>query len=150
VKVHISNYGINSDSIKKLIREFERNNICYYLHDYTYWYNFGDLIRRNHYSEELRSIFSTCKTAHNHTFYRGKFYLCPRSAHCVRLNVTEDDEVESVNFHEEGGLLLKRRELKKLLSDTKFIQACAFCNGLNTLSERIPVAIQQSVKSNNS
>jgi hypothetical protein len=142
VRVHISNYGINNYLIQDLVSELNKRNIHYYLHDYTYWFNFGDLIKRNYSNDQLTSIFSTCKTSHCHTLYRGKFYLCPRSAHCTRLKITEDDETENVDFREIGSALKKRCELKRLLSDTKCIKACAYCNGFNPLSEKIPAAVQ--------
>lgn len=142
VVVHMSNYGGVSRKVKELEELLIRNGIEYYIHEYQEWHDVGGVQRRNFSEKALQKIFDTCIMATCYSFYRGKFYLCPRAAHGERLGLFSNPADEFVDFTGHINLSEKRKELQELVIRRKYITACDYCNGSSLKSKSIPAAIQ--------
>lgn len=140
--VHMSNYGQTSSKVQELDKLLSDNGIEHYIHDYEEWHDVGNLDKRNYSQERLNNIFDNCIMGTCYTFYRGKFYLCPRSAHGERLGCFKNGEDEFVDFHGKFDINSKRLELRELIYRRKYITACDYCNGSSVKSKAIPAAIQ--------
>lgn len=142
ISVHMSDYGKYSKNLETLNQVLSENNIKHYIHKYEKWYDMGDLSRRYFSKQQLESIFAECYMARCYTFYRGKFYLCPRAAHGEQIGAFAGSNDEVVSFDEETiDFKQKREELKRVIHK-KYITACNYCNGSSGKSSVIPAAVQ--------
>jgi organic radical activating enzyme len=143
VSVHMSNYGRICSKLEKLRSIFIQEKINFYVHDYEKWYEIGNLEKRNYSSDIRDMIYQNCMQGKCHTFYRGKFYLCPRSAHGEHLKIFKNGKNEVVDFTDnEIDINKKRKELYILLEKKESLTACDYCNGLNANSKMVEAAIQ--------
>lgn len=143
VSVHMSDYGKLSTKITQLKTIFEQQHINYYIHSYEKWYDIGDLRKRNYSNEKRNSIYQNCMQGKCHTFYRGKFYLCPRAAHGERLDIFINNKDEVVDFT--GDIIdikQKRDELSLLLNKSNSLTACDYCDGLDANTNMVDAAVQ--------
>jgi len=143
IAVHLSNYGACSGKVKQLEKIFSENHVIYYIHRYEKWRDFGGLEKRNYTKEQATQLYQTCFTGRCYTFYRGKLYLCPRSAHGEQLGIFQNKQDEYIDFRDINVAKdIKRDELKKLLVNVKTLTACDYCNGESIYSKEIDAAIQ--------
>ena len=110
VVVHMSDYGAVSRKIKELKELLSQNGIEYYVHEYKIWHDVGDVHQRNFSEEALQKVFDTCLMAACYSFYRGKFYICPRAAHGERLGFFSNLPDEFVSFLGGGGRSIRKKE----------------------------------------
>ncbi len=140
--VHISDYEINREPIRRLVEELEKNDVRFYVNAYEGWADAGDLHYRNHTIEENEEIFGRCHARNCITFMYGKLFRCPRSAHAMRLGAMpeiREDYVDVVNF--KGSDVELKNEINALQSRT-WIGACNYCDGADLHVPQIPAGIQ--------
>ena len=143
IAVHLSDYGDCSKKVKQLERIFTDNHVIYYTHQYKKWRNFGGMEKRNYTKQQAVRLYQTCFTGKCYTFYRGKFFLCPRAAHGEQLGFFQNRKSEYVDFSDENiEIESKRDELKEMLVNVQTLTACDYCNGESAYSEEIDAAIQ--------
>lgn len=143
VKVHISNYVHNSDAVKRLVKVLEKEHITYFIRNYDEWCEAGDLSYKNHSEKTLEEIFARCFATNCYSFLKGKFYVCPRAAHAVNLHAMEEVSEDCVDFTNDTlGIKELQTQLKKLMHEKKYIEACKYCNGLDNHVEGVEPAIQ--------
>lgn len=143
ISVHMSDYGLKNSKIKQLEILFKKNQINYYIHKYEKWYDMGGIQKRGYDNCVKRSLYENCIMSKCYTFYRGKFYLCPRAAHGEQLGAFVNPRNEFVDFTVSSiDINEKKEELKNLLKGKKFITACDFCNGASAKSKEVTAAIQ--------
>lgn len=143
VSVHMSDYGAVSNKIEKLKKVFEENGIQYYIHKYDKWYDLGGLYKRDYSNKIEKTLYQNCLMAKCYTFYRGRFYLCPRAAHGERLGAFKNKTNEVIDFtREECNIQEKKEALKRLLKNTECISACSYCDGCSSRSKEVDAAIQ--------
>lgn len=142
VSVHMSDYGKCSRKIKELDEVLTQNKINHYIHHYDKWSDLGALESRDYSDENKEKMFGMCFMSKCYTFYRGKLYVCPRAAHGERLGAFHNKENEYIDFNSNEGIMERKNKLKKLLEETKYIEACNYCNGSMHCSTEIPAAIQ--------
>lgn len=146
IAVHISDYGMCSRNINRLREILTENNIVYYVHQYEKWRDFGDLEKRNYTKEQATQLYQTCFSGKCYTFYRGRFYLCPRAAHGERLEVFQNKKSEYVDFSNEDFVISdKRKELKEVIDNVQTLTACNYCNGESVYSKEIDAAVQMKI-----
>ena len=117
--------------------------MIFYVHRYEKWRDFGDLEKRNYSQDQLNKLFKTCVSGKCYTFYRGKFYLCPRAAHGERLGIFQNKVNEFIDFSEDDiDRNNKREELGNLLTNICSLTACDYCNGESVYSKEIDAAVQ--------
>ena len=143
VSVHMSDYGKLSTKVTQLKTIFEQQQIDYYIHSYEKWYEIGGFQKRNYSDERRDRIYQNCLQGKCHTFYRGKFYVCPRAAHGERLNFFINKKDEVVDFTGDViDIKQKREELRLVLTRCNALTACEYCDGLNANSNMVDAAIQ--------
>ncbi len=143
IAVHLSDYGLYSRKIQQLADLFDKNEVIFYVHRYEKWRDFGDLEKRNYSQDQLNKLFKTCVSGKCYTFYRGKFYLCPRAAHGERLGIFQNKVNEFIDFSEDDiDRNNKREELGNLLTNICSLTACDYCNGESVYSKEIDAAVQ--------
>ena len=148
VFVHMSNYGLISTKIHELRNIFDEQRIGYYIHEYKEWNDIGGIEKREYMLSEIDSIYKRCYMARCFTFYRGKFFLCPRSAHGEQLGVFKNKPQEFVDFRQQVfDWKEKRREMESILQNKKHITACEYCSGSYRESPKISAAIQVNKRS---
>lgn len=140
--IHMSNYGEVSSRVIELHKIFEQRKIKHYIHQYKDWMNLG--IPELHYydEKELSHVYKSCFMSKCYTFYRGRFYVCPRAAHGERLGFFKNAVDEVIDFSQIDNIEKKRIALKKLIEEKESIVACKFCNGSGRDSSLVKAAIQ--------
>ena len=146
VSVHMSNYGIISSKVDELNNALQERNIKHYIHSYDEWIDIGYPQKNDYSKEQVKSIFKNCLMAKCFTFYRGKLYVCPRAAHGERIGFYQNYSYEYVDFTEEGSMEDKREKIIKIMQDLEFVNACYYCKGSSSYSNRISAAIQKMDK----
>lgn len=143
IVVHLSDYGECSRNVKKLENIFMEKQISYYTHQYKKWRDFGGPEKRNYTRAQKVQLYQTCFTGKCYTFYRGKFFLCPRAAHGERLGFFQNKKGEYIDFSD-GKIAIeeKKAELREMLINIQTLTACDYCNGESAYSEEIDAAIQ--------
>lgn len=144
--VHISDYGKYSRNARHLEKIFSENGVAYYVHRYEKWRDFGGLEKRAYTEEQAIRLYQTCFSGKCHTFYRGRFYLCPRAAHGEQLKIFQNKKSEYVDFSTEDlDIGEKRKELQKAITEIRTLTACWYCNGESMYSEEIDAAVQMRI-----
>lgn len=141
-RVRISDYGHNSERIKKVAEVLAQNDIEYYINKCEAWADAGDLHKRNRIEADNVKLFADCYERECITFLHGKLHRCPRSAHAMNLGAMPDipeDYVDVAGWEGTDEELVKR--IRKLQSK-KVITACDYCDGPSTKRFDIPPAIQ--------
>lgn len=142
VTVHMSNYGNESRNVDKLDEVLTYSSVNHYVHNYEKWINLGGIEKRNYGNQQLIMMYRTCLMAKCYTFYRGKFYLCPRAAHGETLGIFKNSESECVDFTREIDIFETKEKIKNLINDTEYVIACNYCNGSSSRSETVEAGIQ--------
>jgi len=146
ITVKLSNYGKYSSKLEALKNILSENNIKYHVMNLDYWFDYGGTEARNRGAHELQDIFSDCRTPLCQSYLNGEFHFCPRSSAGVDLGLVPKKESDYVNI---GKLETKeaRKQMKKFLSKTKFVQACDYCDNSYRLPlARIKPGIQKTIK----
>ncbi len=139
IAVHMSDYGAYSRNLIKLQAKLEMEKINYYIHKYSDWNDLGTLKERDYTLQTIRRIYSECMMSKCYTFYRGKLYLCPRSAHGERIGAFINKTTEKIDF---SNGKKSKKEILNLIDNTSGLTACKYCNGSCVRSRKIPAAIQ--------
>ena len=142
ISIHMSNYGKPSRNIEKLASVLKENGVSHYIHNYEKWYDLGDTECRNFSVKDMKLIYKSCMMAKCYTFYRGKLFICPRSAHGEQLGIFKNARWEFVDFTQESKTEDKKKEINYLLDNIQFLTACNYCNGSSSKSREIEAAVQ--------
>lgn len=142
VSVYISDYGINSERIKKLIKKFDERGIKYYVSPYDGWADAGDLHFRNHTVQENIEIFGRCHARNCISYMNGALHRCPRSAHAMRLGAMPDTPADYVDIANFKGSDEELKAAIKKLQDRIWIEACNYCDGADLHVPQIPAGVQ--------
>ncbi len=145
----MSNYGEISRNVDKLDDVFTKNLVSHYIHNYEKWYDLGGIEKRNYDIKRLTTMYRTCMMAKCYTFYRGKFYLCPRAAHGETLGIFKNPNTECVDFTRDVNIVTAKEKVKTLIEDVEKIVACDYCNGSSSSSDTVDAGIQMGVKDKN-
>ncbi len=145
VKVHISDYRHNAERVRKLAEVLQEEGITYFIRKYDVWQQHGNLECREYSVEKMEVIYERCFATNCYSFLKGKFYVCPRAAHAVNLRAVPDEERDRVDFTDETVSIAELREqLRNLMHNTKWIEACRYCDGLDNHREGVEPAVQTS------
>ena len=142
VVIHMSDYEF-SNKVKELDSLFKENKINHYVHAYEQWNDLGSLSKREYSDDVLKKLYEECLMSKCYTFYRGKLFLCPRSAHGERLGCFKNTKKEYIDFNEMTDKIESKREnVIELISNTRVLTACNYCNGSCVRSNKVSAAIQ--------
>ena len=142
VRVRVSNYKINSDRIQKLENVLKEQNIDYYVTDYEYWQDAGDLRFRNDSVEKMKHKFENCFERNCITFFRGQLHRCPRSAHAMNMKAMPVKREDFVDLRDDTKTDAELVEAIKRLQNMEWIEACNYCDGPNNHTQFIKPAVQ--------
>lgn len=145
VTLHMSNYGRVSRHIDDLRGKCETSGINYYIHDYSKWTDVGKPVIRAYSPFEVKKIYDSCFMRKCYTFYRGRFFVCPRSAHGERLGFFENKESEYIDFtsKDESLIMVRRNKMKEIMRCTDFLTACMYCKGSSNFSDEVEAGRQK-------
>lgn len=141
-KVYVSDYGINRDSINRLISVFEDNGINYYVSPYDGWADAGDLSYRDRNISELEEVFRHCHARNCISFIDGQVHRCPRSAHAMRLRAMPDIKEDYVDIKSFEGDDKELKEMLRRLQNKTWIEACNYCDCADLHVMQIPAGVQ--------
>ena len=142
IRVHISDYGLNRDKIRELVDVLKENEITYYVQPYDFWQDAGNLLKRNYTDYKKKEIFKRCHERECFSYFNGRLYHCPRAAHGINLGAMPDSKAEYVDLMDE---LIDNEEIKRQLKfqrERDFIDACDYCDGVDSHRLKIEPAIQ--------
>lgn len=142
VKLHISDYHVNTDKIKKLTEVLDACQITYFVRAYDAWQDAGDVAFRNYTPEQKKAMFSVCFERNGYTFLKGKLFRCPREAHAMNLRAMPEVKEDYVDFlHWNGTKEELRRQMRKL-QEREWLEGCNYCNGPDNHVQSIPAGRQ--------
>lgn len=143
VKVHISDYQHNEKHVRKLTEILQEEGITYFIRRYDVWQQAGNLECREYSVERMEEIYGRCFATNCYSFLKGKFYVCPRAAHAVNLGAIHDEEEDRVDFTDQTVSIEElRKQLRDLMHNRKWIEACRYCDGLDNHGEGVEPAVQ--------
>lgn len=119
--------GPDSENKESFLSVLQQHQINYFVKDI--WRDLGSFNPVAYQDEvSLKNRFAQCLYKNDHHLSGGKYHLCSRSAHGVRLGQYGSEESDFVNFKNHRKPALFRKELKKLLRK-KYLAACRTCTG---------------------
>ena len=144
VRVHISDYGFNRDKILKLETVFDKNNVRYYVQPYDFWQDSGNLLKRNYTKEKKRYLFERCRERECFSYFNGRLYHCPRAAHGINIGAMPDikeEYVDLMNNSISDDEILRQLKFQR---NRNYIDACDYCDGVDSHKSKLEPAIQIS------
>lgn len=142
IRLHISDYGVVSGQIERLVEVLKEWNIKFYVRSYDEWQDAGNLVCRKNSINKMKEIFSVCFERNCVTFFRGQLHRCPRSAHAMNLGAMPDIKDDYVDLSNWNGDIEQLKKQLKYLQEKEYIMACNYCDGPNTHTQKIQPAIQ--------
>lgn len=142
VKLHISDYKVNTDRIEKLVQTLNAYQISYFIRMYDAWQDAGGVEFRNYTQEQRKSMFSVCFERNGYTFLKGKLFRCPREAHAMNLRAmpdVKDDYVDLLNWKGTNDEL--KQQMRKL-QECACLEGCNYCSGPDNHTQSIPAGRQ--------
>ena len=130
-EVTFSNYGLVSCHQDEFVDLLKNNGIPYTIVNGTYtWFDFGRPDKYYESEEFVQRQYKHCYNRKNcNTLYRGGFYVCPRQAHGIHLELlpnSEDEYVDINDVHITTNDELRER-IMKLIRRNQHISACHYC-----------------------
>ena len=124
VVLSISNYGSLSKYKDELIQCCKTYYINYKFESDNWFYDTGDMKKRNRSNEVLQNIFHECGTKCR-SLYMGELHYCPRSAHGMDLTRIKGNYVNLLSKMDNNEL---KMNIKRLISRKDYIEACDYCD----------------------
>lgn len=148
IVVHISNYGINEKQVIEFKTLLYNEKIKYYIHKYQDWMDIGHMEWKDYSEEQLVKVYQSCIMSKCHTFYREKFFICPRAAHGMQLGYFPEEINEYVDFSFNNIDKKEKQAELAALMDKRYIKACNYCLGSDIHRKSVPAAIQIEIGDN--
>lgn len=146
VTIRISNYGKLSRNINLLVEKCLREGVKYIREDKGFFYDTGNMNKRNRTDEVLNRVFEDCATQCR-SLFMGEFHFCPRSAHGTDLGIVMKRESDYVNLLGEESIEKIRWKIDALINRKNYILACDYCD-IRTpgyYERKIPLAKQTKI-----
>ena len=142
VRVHISQYPVNTARIEKVKAALEAHNVHYYIEPFTNWQTPGNLLQRHDSAARNIEKFQRCFDSNGYSFYKDRLYRCPRAVHGVQVGAMPDEASEYVALGDETlSEEIIDAQLRALMARTSLL-ACDYCDGLDNHRQSTPPAIQ--------
>ena len=142
VKVHISNYVINEEKIKRLTAILEKNKIRYFVRKYDAWQESGGVDYRGYTDEQLERKFGNCFERNGYTFLKGRLYRCPRVAHAINLKAIPDLSGDYIDLQNWNSGVEQLKMQINALQNKQWLRGCNYCEGPDNHTQSIPAALQ--------
>lgn len=144
VKLHISDYKVNTDKIEKLVQVLDAYQIRYFVRTYDAWQDAGGVEFRDYTQEKLKKMFSVCFERNGYTFLKGKLFRCPREAHAMNLRAMPNVKGDYVDLLHWNGTKDELKQHMKMLQEREWLEGCNYCGGPDNHIQSIPAARQIS------
>ena len=137
----ISNYGVHSRNLDKLLGELKRLTIAHNAQSVTTWQDAGRIVETNRTDQENKEVFGNCCENQGLTILHGKLYLCPFSANATNLKAIPHakDDIVDLSIPDKEKL---KKNIRELYFNTDFLEACKSCNGRDHNVGRVEAAVQ--------
>ena len=132
----VTDYGSLSKNTRKVVSTLDKFNIAYRLHLPENWTDSGTIFDYKRSVPELEDLFDKCCGKNLLTLTGGKIYRCPFAASADRLEAVPKDERNGVNINSNS------RDIKRYISEIKYLPACNYCKGRSWDAEEVVPAIQ--------
>lgn len=139
----ISDYGSKSTKFNEIYEILDRWKIHKTIYRYDSWYDLGLLKEHDYTKEKIGQVYKDC-FCRALTFFDGKLYCCPYSAHGRTLEAIPEAENDAVSFDDlcKDDMEKKRFDLKYFIHNKTMDLACKYCNGKNLSIPVVAVADQ--------
>lgn len=127
VVIRISNYGKLSRCINSLEEKCLQENVNYIREDKGFFYDTGNMKKRNRTDDELNKVFKDCSTQCR-SLFMGEFHFCPKSAHGTDLGLVMKRESDYVNLIKGDSKDILREKIKNLINREEYVMACDHCD----------------------
>ena len=126
------------DQLEQLCKE---EGIDYRRHPPENWTDCGRIENFNRTAEENKEVFRSCCCKNLITLSEGEMHRCPFSAQITRLNVINEPS-DYVVLSEGTPTDQMKKDLRSLLFEKDYIEACNYCPGRRLSDEQIVPAVQ--------
>ena len=135
----------NLAKFKKQVDRLEelckREEIDYRRHPPENWTDCGRIEDFNRTVEENKEVFRSCCCKNLITLSEGELHRCPFSAQITRLNVI-NQESDYVVLSKDSTEQQMKLDLRELLFNKDYIEACNYCPGRRLSDDQIVPAVQ--------
>ncbi len=142
VKLHISDYKVNSDKIEKLVQVLDTYKVPYFVRAYDAWQDAGGVEFRNYTLEQRKAMFSVCFERNGYTFLKGRLFRCPREAHAMNLKAMPEVENDYVDLLNWNGTKDELKQKLRKLQEREWLEGCNYCGGPDNHTQSIPAGLQ--------
>ena len=111
-------------------------DISHRVHPPEHWTDSGRIEDFGRTPEELEALFAKCCGKNLFTLVEDRLYRCPFAANADSLGAVPEDDRNSVSVNG------TKTELRRYLSETKFLPACNYCVGRSFDAPEIIPAVQ--------
>ena len=132
----ITNYGALARNSPKIIAEIDALGIAYRESPPINWTDSGTILQERVEPSEAQKLFEKCCGKNLLTVSDNRLYRCPFAANSERLMTFSPEDSSGI------GLTRDKAEIKKYVSESKFITACTYCRGRSFDAPEIIPAIQ--------
>ena len=129
--VSISDYSSNPDLILKHceLENILKTNCIKYQFISPFWYERGNIKKKNRDIKELKRVFSKCWQKELLCLFDGKFYNCTRAATIERLTNYRCSDGQMIDLRNNAVKIIKNQY--KLLFTKEYFNTCDFCEEVN-------------------
>ena len=128
----ITDYGILSRNIGRLISTLENNNITYIRQKAGGWTDCAKIVSNN----DGLKLFNSCCTKNTFTLLHNRFFRCPFSAHAISLGLIYDYKADYIDILEG-----KKSDLIKFIHRPE-LYSCYHCQGRSYDAPEIEAGMQ--------
>ena len=125
--------GVDISATKTFLEEMD---ISHRVHPPEHWTDSGRIEDFRRTPEELEALFAKCCGKNLFTLVEDRLYRCPFAANADSLGAVPEDDRNSVSVNG------TKTELRRYLSETKFLPACNYCVGRSFDAPEIIPAVQ--------
>lgn len=139
----ISNYGNLSRHKDELIQSCKMYHINYRYNEENWFYDTGNMCKRNRSKDELQKVFRDCGTQCR-SLYMGELHYCPRSAHGMDLGLVPRKKSDYINLLNKTSRLELKESILRFIERTDYILTCDYCDIRvgNYYNKRYPAGVQ--------
>lgn len=144
-EVRISHYEAYDGKVTRLVEKMDQYGIKHTtkqfgVNDYL-WYDFGGFEPRNRTDEVLTEQYRNC-IVEWYSFFKGKLYPCPRTAHAVDLGFIEPADNCIDCYDDTVPISELKAQLQDFVFERKYYSCCNQCDRGTGRCPVVPVAEQ--------
>jgi hypothetical protein len=128
--VVVNDYGAVSKKKDTLLALLGEIGVKNRLNKHWAWADLGKLSPRNRDAAQLTALFQRCNFRTCTELLHGELHRCPRSSHGMNTGLMRRYDDDYVNVYDKTvGTAELKEQIRRLIEDKTFIQACNYCDG---------------------